>query len=181
MRKSTKGALAGAAAAVLLMGGFGTHAAWNDEDQVPGGTINTGHLNLTSSCGDWDLVNAALGTTTAIAQADLGTLRMIPGDVLTKLCTFTVHIEGDNLVSATLSFGADPLVKDGSDATLTEFTASANFTDSNGDPILAGATLTDNQVVNAELSVQLADTLTGLQGQDLQGLLDSLTVTAGQA
>jgi alternate signal-mediated exported protein len=178
MKKSTKGALAGAAAAVLLMGGFGTHAAWNDDAEVPGGAINTGHLNLTSSCGGWDLVNGA--TTTTFTDATLDDLLMVPGDVLSRLCTFTVHIAGDNLANATLSFGAAPAVKDGSAATLTEFTASADFTDVDGDPILAGATLTDGQVVKAKLSVQLASTITGLQGQDLQGLLDSLTVTVSQ-
>ena len=179
MRKSTKGALAGAAAAVLLMGGLGTHAAWNDAGQVPGGQISTGHLNLTSSCGDWSLVNSALSTTTSIADGNLGTLRMIPGDVLSRLCTFTVHVEGTNAIDAQLSLSSNPVVKDGA-TTLTDLDASAAFTDASGNPIASGVSLADGDVVKATLSVQLAGGLIGLQGQDLQGLLDSLTVTVSQ-
>ncbi|HEY0950562.1 alternate-type signal peptide domain-containing protein [Nocardioides sp.] len=179
MRKSTKGALAAAAAAVLLMGGFGTHAAWNDDAEVPGGAISTGHLNLTGSCGDWDLVNGL--TSTTFTDATLTNLFMVPGDVLSRLCTFTVNIKGANLANATLSFGPAPLVKDGV-TTLTDLDASATFTEADGTtPILDGATVADNQVIKAKLSVELAAGLTGLQGQDLAGLLDSLTVTITQA
>lgn len=180
MRKSSKGALAGAAAAVLLLGGFGTHAAWQDQGTVGGGEINTGHLYLTSSCDPWSLVNDVLDATKSITEGDLSSVLMIPGDVLSRSCTFTVHIEGDNLATADLTLtGQSPEVKNGL-TTLTELDATAVFTGPDG-VITGPVELEDGEVVEAELSVELDPDLIGLQGQDLQGVLDGLTVTVAQS
>ena len=178
MKKSTKGALAGCAAAVLLMGGFGTHAAWNDQKSLPGGQINTGILKLDRTCESWSLTHA-LSATKTFDDTTLASVVLIPGDVLSRLCTFTVHVDGTNMVNANLTFDSNPLVKDGL-STLSDLDADAVFTDKNGNPITSGVSLTNGDVVKATMSVKLIDGLTGLEGQDLQGLLDSLTVTVTQ-
>ena len=117
MKKSTKGALATSAAAVLLLGGAGTLAYWNDIGTVPGGTIQSGQLQLgTPDCGSgWTLDGGAAFTTQLL----------VPGDTLTKVCTVDLvatgaHL-GADLVVDTPTWGAtNPLTS--------ELTASATFT-----------------------------------------------------
>lgn len=97
MKKSTKGAIAAAAAAVLLLGGGTTLAYWTDTEVIDGGQITSGELKLTAqTCADtWTYAagSASAGTTVT---------RWVPGDVVTKSCSFTVEAVGDNL-SATLT------------------------------------------------------------------------------
>ena len=116
MRKSTKGALATAAAAVLLLGGAGTLAYWNDSAAVPGGTIQSGRLELgTPDCGaGWTLDGGAAFTTQLL----------VPGDTLTKTCTVDLvatgaHL-GADLVVDTPSWGA-------TNGLTSELTTSATF------------------------------------------------------
>ena len=55
MKKSTKGAVAAGAAAVLLLGGAGTLAFWNADGTAEGGTLTAGTLELTDlTCGNLD-------------------------------------------------------------------------------------------------------------------------------
>ena len=92
MKKSTKGAFAAGSAAVLLMGGVGTLAYWNDSETVTGTTIGSGRLDLeVVDCDDWQL-DADGG-----AGGDLGSREIVPGDSLTKTCTYTLTAEGDHL------------------------------------------------------------------------------------
>ena len=55
MKKSTKGALAAAAAGTLLLGGAGTYAFWTDTATVDGGDIASGSITLSSvvCADDW--------------------------------------------------------------------------------------------------------------------------------
>jgi alternate signal-mediated exported protein len=106
MRKSTKGALATAAAAVLLLGGAGTLAYWSDSGTVPGGTIQSGRLELgTPDCGaGWTLDGGAPFTTQLL----------VPGDTLTKVCTLDLvatgaHLGADLVVDTPSWAGANPL------------------------------------------------------------------------
>jgi alternate signal-mediated exported protein len=46
MNSTTKGSLAAVVAALLLTGGAGTLAYWNDTENVPGGPISSGQLDL---------------------------------------------------------------------------------------------------------------------------------------
>ncbi len=92
MKKSTKGALAAAAAGVLLLGGAGTLAFWTDTESTPGVTINTGHLDLT----DLDC-----GTGWALDGGDpYSTQLLVPGDTLTKTCTAELDIAGAHFTEA---------------------------------------------------------------------------------
>ncbi len=95
MKKTTKGAFAAGTAAVLLLGGVGTLAYWNDSETVTGTTVGSGKLDLALvSCGDWQL--DAIGG----AGGDLAGREIVPGDSLAKTCTYTLTAEGDHLEAA---------------------------------------------------------------------------------
>jgi alternate signal-mediated exported protein len=91
MNNLTKGALATGAAAVLLLGGTSTLAYWSDSDSVDGGQITTGYLRIDAVGCDTNWVYAN-GT-------DAGTTvgEIVPGDAITKTCTFDIDALGDHL------------------------------------------------------------------------------------
>lgn len=119
MKKTTKGALAVAAAAVLLTGGAGTIAYWTDAETVDGGTVTSGELSLSAvSCAaDWTYDDG--GTPTAVTT-------IVPGDTITKACTGTLTLVGDH-IGATVGI---------SDASLTSIAGLA-------DELLITATMTE--------------------------------------
>lgn len=88
MHKTTKGALAAAAAVALLTGGAGTLAFWSDADTISTPDLASGGLDITLvACPDWTLDDAAV----------LGAREIVPGDTLTRTCTYTITAEGDHL------------------------------------------------------------------------------------
>ena len=106
MKKSTKGAIAGATAALLLMGGLGTNAAWQSEGTVGGSGISTGVLRLDPNCGSWKfgiLNGEVIQNPLDVAHNAVKDLLLIPGDILTRTCTFTVHVEGTHLTAADIT------------------------------------------------------------------------------
>ncbi len=106
MNKNTKGALAASAAAVLLLGGAGSLAYWNDTASVAGGSINSGTLNLdSSSCttAGWKVTNTARGVTDQAFNPTTGSI--VPGDTLTKTCTVAVTATGANLKASLAATG----------------------------------------------------------------------------
>lgn len=179
MNKSTKGAWAAGTAAVLLLGGAGSLAYWSSSDDATGGTINSGSLNLTlDSCdSDWTLDSVG-GTGGALA----GRL-VVPGDTLTKVCTFNYVSTGAHLVSD-LTVGT-PTFNASSDAEL----AAALQIDAtykidadpavSGDPIPAG-----NHTITANIKVTFpfdgVATPEDNNTQDQTAVLDAITVTATQ-
>lgn len=110
MNKASKGLLAASAAGVLLLGGAGSLAYWSDAAEVGGGTLNAGQLQLddTTSGGcaaaTWTLDTAE---DPAGAAFDPATDTLVPGDVLSKHCTFTIAAVGTHLrADLTASGGA---------------------------------------------------------------------------
>lgn len=95
MNRTTKGAIAAGAAAVLLLGGAGSLAYWTDTDAVDGDTFTAGSMSLEplNGCNVWNLDTAEPGGQPFVP----GTDRLVPGDVVTKLCTFTVDAVGTHL------------------------------------------------------------------------------------
>jgi alternate signal-mediated exported protein len=96
MKNSLKGSLAAVAAAILLLGGAGSLAYWNDSESVPGASVSSGRLALgTPDCGaGWTLDGGAAYTTQQI----------VPGDTLTKTCTIDLVATGTHL-GADLAIG----------------------------------------------------------------------------
>lgn len=96
MKKTTKGALAAGSAAVLLMGGAGTLAYWSASTSVPGVDVQAGELKIINdSCDDADWVFDS-GEDEAAKVYEAGDL-IVPGDELTKTCTFEVQATGEHL------------------------------------------------------------------------------------
>lgn len=180
MKRSTKGALAIGAAAVLLMGGAGTLAYWSDTIDVPGGDITSGELKLeNATCASgWEYAD---GTASAGAAVDL----VVPGDVIAKECTFDVVATGTNLnadlvvpATATFTDATSPLTA----------TVSATYVDSLGDPLPAAITEDDDGTVTATIEVEFPygtaeDATTPVNINDSQGLtktLNAITVSVEQ-
>ena len=92
MKKSTKGAVAAGAAAVLLLGGAGSLAFWTAQGEADGGDITAGELTLTdATCApSWSYAAGSAGAGTPVAL-------FVPGDKITKQCTFDLEATGDNL------------------------------------------------------------------------------------
>ncbi|WP_205473472.1 alternate-type signal peptide domain-containing protein [Nocardioides sp. SYSU D00038] len=185
MRKTTKGALAAGAAAVLMLGGAGTLAFWSDDATVNGGSVDAGLLSLTAGTCDteWTYAN---GTD---AGEEVG--EIVPGDAITKDCTFTIAAEGDHL-TATPTVPDEVEVADvtGNTAESLELTVGASYAvdgapltgasviteDNNGDTLTASITVTF-PFGNAEGS---ADEINVNDTQNITATLDDLTVTLTQ-
>jgi alternate signal-mediated exported protein len=171
MKKTTKGALAVGTATALLFGGAGTLAYWSDTGTVGGASISSGRLELANPlCGNW-LLDAGGGPTAFNPATDA----IVPGDVLTKDCTYDIvavgnHLTADVTISTPSYTGANALTAD--------LTAGGVFT-ING---LADTVITpaDNgMVLAATVTLTFLTTSTNLT-QNLAAVLDDVTVTATQ-
>jgi alternate signal-mediated exported protein len=90
MKNSVKAALAALAGGGLLLGGAGSLAYWSDTDDVPTTTVTSGTLDLAApSCGVWKIDGGATFT----PASD----RIVPGDTLTRECTFALTVTGAHL------------------------------------------------------------------------------------
>ena len=175
MSKMMKGALALVAAAVLLLGGYGTYALWSDSEVLDGGSVSSGQLAFEGAgAGVWrDASDASPGD----VIADITTFQIVPGDTLTYTLTRTVRASGDNLV-ATLA--ANPASITGDPELLADVAITTGIT-------VAGATATaiteanDGQVVVATVTFVFDEASTNetqLQALDLSALELTLTQTA---
>jgi alternate signal-mediated exported protein len=104
MNKLVKGSIAGAAGIILLMGGAGSLAYWNDSAAAgpAGGTsITAGTLTITAvNAGTWTkgmYNNAGTQTVAPAAVANLATVRVVPGNRLVYTQAFNVVGTGDDL------------------------------------------------------------------------------------
>lgn len=175
MKKSTKGALAAGAAGVLLLGGAGSLAYWTDAGTVNGTDITSGHLALDPVAAECDDTWRLNDTEDYVAQV------LVPGDTLTRHCTYTVDMAGDNL-EAELDVSAPDLtgtLADGLSMAGSSFTV-------DGVDIVPGAptTIVDGASVAVDLEVDFAEDGTADNAyNDADGLaaaLDDVTVTATQ-
>ncbi|MGA8987298.1 alternate-type signal peptide domain-containing protein [Aeromicrobium sp.] len=155
MKNSTKGAVAAAAAGVLLLGGAGSLAFWSATDTVSGTDVVSGELKLSSpSCTGWKFDGSE---TTADKAYVPDSDKIVPGDVLTQKCDYTITAIGEHL-RATLTAPNSSLT--GSLATY--ITPSSTFKyktpsvasgASAGDPVGSITESADGSVVTAELKV----------------------------
>lgn len=174
MNKSTKGALAAAAAGVLLLGGAGSLAYWSSDGVILGTDIDSGQLALSGAdCGTgWTLD----GGTAFVSQ------KIVPGDTLTQVCTFTVDAVGEHLAAdfdvVNASFAA------GSSSALTgELDATAEFEVNDVEVSGSDVALVNNDVVKATITVDFdgpgATNASNAVG-GLSATLDDITITATQ-
>lgn len=178
LSNATKGALAATAAGVLLLGGAGSLAYWNDSETVTGGAISSGVLSLTQEpgqvCSDWTLDSA--GGATAYTP---GVTLVVPGDVITKVCDYTVNATGAH-VAADLSMDATSIT--GSNALASALVPSANYV-LDGSGVTTGHPITaanNGDVLTAEISVTFSSATSGLTAQGMGAGLDDIVVSLVQ-
>ncbi|WP_067432023.1 alternate-type signal peptide domain-containing protein [Nocardioides jensenii] len=169
MKKSTKGSIAAAAAAVLLMGGAGSLAYWSDSADVDGGSVTAGSLDLSNmTCAP-----------TWTEGADTDVQLIVPGDTITKQCTGTITMTGDHI-------SADVTLDDASVATAE---AAFNLPATAGDAVDITAGLTGGGTVSSSGPISVTITVDWPYGSvadnDAQGVstsaLDDLVINAVQA
>ncbi len=175
MKKSTKGAFAAGTAAVLLMGGAGTMAFWTADADVDGVAVTAGELKIISdTCADADWVFDG-EEDEAGKVYDAATDPIVPGDVLTKTCSFEIQATGEHLraelevTNPELSGDLEPALtlEDSFTIGATEV-ANGEITEEN-----------DGNVVNANISV----TFEGGSGNDTQtdaGVLSAFELSLTQ-
>lgn len=187
MNKSYKGALAAGAAGTLLLGGAGSLAYWNSTATADSGAITSGTLGLTGVGCDsaWKYNGGTADGTTVVL--------VVPGDSITKSCTFTVAATGDHLSATLAAPSTVAYTKTPATATSDKLTVATTYAINrattaslvNGDKI----TSTDNtKTITAKFVVTMPfGTAPGATNpvnvNDTQGLtatLNALTVTATQ-
>jgi alternate signal-mediated exported protein len=172
MNKSTKGALAASAAGVLLLGGAGSLAYWNSTQDVTGAGISTGHLKLVDpQCGNGWILDG---------DATYSTQLLVPGDTLTKVCSFTVDASGAHL-SADFNVTAPNVTGDAALTSELNTTATYKVNGSTVTPV--NAPVADTDVIEATIVVDWPYGTLDNDSNALAGLsatLDTITVTATQ-
>jgi len=186
MNKSIKGAAAAAAAGVLLLGGAGSLAYWTATGTVAGGTINSGELTLTNP--DCD---PGVGTANSVWMLDgapatvfdPATQKIVPGDTLTKVCTYTITASGTHLealltTSTPAYTGTANALTDGTAGSLTvtpTYKVDATVGQTSIFSADSGETLEVTVVVAFPEGVTSSNTT-----QNLSAVLNNITVTATQ-
>jgi len=111
MNRYAKGAIAAGAGVVLLLGGAGTFALWNDSATIDAGQVNSGQLSLTpdSVTGKWYLYDESAEGHKGALIANVASYPVVPGDKLIYAldAPVTLTAEGGNLYFTLTSTGAD--------------------------------------------------------------------------
>lgn len=169
MKKSTKGALAAAAAGTLLLGGAGSLAYWSESTTVDGGDLASGSITLTSVTCDTDFIHVE-------DEGDLNppaVVNIVPGDEITKECTGTLTLVGDH-IGATVTL--DPASVSSLNGSLgSEVVATATMTS-------PAATVSDagTYPVTIDIDVTFPTTVTSETSQTSTASLNALTLVATQ-
>lgn len=173
MKETTKGLFAAIAAAAILLGGAGSLAYWSATGTVGGGAINSGKLTLTGQdCGTgWTLDSGELVNGAPFVP---GTTKLVPGDVISKTCTYTVNAVGEHLRATLAASGGTK-----SGALAPYVTVSSSFT-VDGSPATEITEANDADVLSATISVTF-NTASDNTSQDLAGALSDYVVTLTQA
>lgn len=175
MKKSTKGALAAGSAAVLLMGGASTLAFWTEDASVAGTTLESGHLEITgNTCGsaDWLLDGGVDVASTSI---------IVPGDTITKTCSFLIDGEGTHFDDVSIDIAA-PGFTAGSDSELVGAlgTVSATYSTPSDPNVVDGDDVLVNEVVTATFSMTFNPATTEDVAEDATATLDTIAITVTQ-
>ena len=110
MNKLTKGVIATTAGIVLLMGGAGTFAYWNDSVGITGGNIVAGNLQVTDPApadGVWTVSKDGTGTPAVVPS--ISAFVASPGDKFVYTKSVRITATGNDL-SATLALAPGSIV-----------------------------------------------------------------------
>lgn len=180
MNKITKGAIAGAAGIVLLLGGAGTFALWNDSADLDGSTVTSGELFITqSTAGSWSNVTQA----TPVAIPNITAFKMVPGNTLRFTKAVNITATGNDL-TATLTYDPSSIVIPTDLAPYVTVTLGAV---SSGSNIVSSGTNTFTvtpavgaSTVTVTVTVAFSSTTPGLTGQNQTIDLSNVTLTLTQ-
>ncbi|MET4047975.1 MULTISPECIES: alternate-type signal peptide domain-containing protein [unclassified Rhodococcus (in: high G+C Gram-positive bacteria)] len=183
MKKATKGAVAAGAAAVLLLGGLGSFALWNDSEDIAGGTITSGELSLTQATAPvWTQTTSDVNPAGEIA--DISAYRIVPGDIITYSASYGILADGDNLLAdlsvniADIAPGAGNAELD--DAVDVSIAATSDTTPlpTNGDKVRLTS---GDQTVNLTITFAFDSATTGQVAQNQQLDLEAFTLVLEQS
>jgi alternate signal-mediated exported protein len=165
MNKLLKGSIAGAAGVVLLLGGAGTLAAWNDSAALDASDVTAGTLDI-----------ATVGTAT-IAHASSGATvqRIVPGDTIVVNQAVDIDATGDNL-RASLTVDVPNSLSGILDYPGVNLTASA--IDASGDPVGPLTSLSGAQAASIDRVLLTATFPTSVSGTDGQNMTFDLSALA---
>jgi len=173
MNKLTKGTIAGAAGIVLLLGGAGTFALWNDSAAISGGTVASGTLSFGAVApGTWKDISPDVSGGTGVPID--GTFRTVPGDVLAYTSTVVVNATGDNLLA---KFDA---VYKNTTALPTGFTTAVIVKDSKGATVANPVTVTDGDTYTVVVKLTFDAATAGKVSQDTPVNLEDVALTLTQ-
>lgn len=98
MNKLVKGSIAGGLGVVLLLGGAGTLALWNQSALVAGGSVTSGVLTLKadSAAATWTDISPELASG-GVSIPNIANYRIVPGDTIKFTQTVKVVATGTNL------------------------------------------------------------------------------------
>jgi alternate signal-mediated exported protein len=167
MEKSTKGALAAAAAGLLLTAAGGSLAYWNATGSVNGGNIDSGKLAL---------INPGAQTWTLNGQPASGSVVVVPGDELVLTGSYEIDAAGDNL-QATVG------VSGGSGSgTLAPYVNTAVDAEIGGSPVSSITAANDGDVIDVVATIDFpfgssADNASQSKTLDLSSIAVTLTQT----
>lgn len=168
MNKLVKGSIAGAAGIVLLLGGAGTLAVWNDSANLAAaGSITSGVLNVEAgAAGSWNQSLALI----------------VPGDTITYRQVLNLAATGDNLKFTVDSNISDLVATGGIEGAV----VTPTYVVKNGTvtvaptagvySAVAGATYT----IEASIEVDFLESTNGLVGQNETLNLGAAAVTVTQ-
>jgi len=177
MNKFTKASIATGAGIVLLLGGAGTLAYWNDSAALTAGstTITAGTLTVTAGEESSWTVASFNGTdwNAPATIADIGDFRMVPGDKVTFTTTADIVAEGDNL-KARVSLDGGSLTGDLASLLVKEITVTgSNITATGTAGVYAVATGTTEATITVTLTWP-----NGTAAVDNAGKLDTASLAA---
>ena len=179
MRTEVKAAIAGTVGVVLLLGGAGTLAYWEDAETIGGGSVKSGSLTLTQetgqSCTSWSLDSTG-GSTTYTP----GTTLLVPGDSISRTCTYTVTASGAHL-AATLGIEAPTFTT--ADALSSALDVTASYT-LGAAAVVDGADITtadSGKVLTAAITVIFDSATSGTTAQAMTTALNDITVSLKQS
>jgi len=182
MKHATKGALAAVTAVALLSGGAGTLAYWTGTGSVTGGSIQSGTFTLgapnctTGGNHEWQFDGGDPFTIGATGS------KVVPGDVISKICTLTLTTTGDH-IGASIGVAGGAIT--GANTSLTP-TVTSVITDSSQKVMTSTLDKPGVYTVRATVTVTFPETVgqrTGETGNELQGVagaLSDVVITATQ-
>lgn len=186
MNKNTKGTIAVGAAVLLLLGGGGTFALWNETETLGNQTVQSGELSLSDVTGAW--YEDAAGTT----PVDVDDYAFVPESKLYYIVDADVNVKGNDLAfvitNTSPSTGGNGFTVTDTDVTITGLTTGASgdqYSDGTTDYDGGGVFVYDNATAPAttptvEAAIEVTFDADDLDNQNVTSALNNLSLTIQQ-